>query len=236
MKAYQLISSLTLPSPWLFTVLLLCRCAVFGFDVLSVVAEETSMQSVTTTSWCGVIVVWAAEQPSVFGLIESGGMCFRLNCWLLFPFEAALQDEIQDVKTSQSETTPTQSDAPVDWMEVIIEADVVQIFTLSYFSEAETSAAPVSTLCVVVRDDDLSRPELFGSFLLFALVIYEHQLFLILGIPAMTTMWVGPICGTDSWHSTLHMSHRPEEGSDLEQMQGFLYCETMFWILAHGSC
>ena len=67
--------------------------------------------------------------------------------------------------------------------------------TLCYSSEAETSAAAISTLCPAVSEADLGKPELFGSFLLF--VIYKHQLFLPLGT-AMTTMWVVPVCGTDS--------------------------------------
>ena len=42
--------------------------------------------------------------------------------------------------------------------------DAAQTLTLSYFSEAETSAAAISTQCAAVRDADLGKPELFGSF------------------------------------------------------------------------
>lgn len=45
-------------------------------------------------------------------------------------------------------------------------AAMAQMFTLSYFSGAETSAAAVSALCAAVGDGDLGKPELFGSFLL----------------------------------------------------------------------
>lgn len=44
---------------------------------------------------------------------------------------------------------------------------MVLTFTLFHFSEAETSVAVTGTLCGAVRDNDLGKPELFGSFFLF---------------------------------------------------------------------
>lgn len=153
-----------------------------------------------------------------------------------FRFVAALQGEIQDFfETRHWETTPTQTHTPLDWIHDCrrTHRDTVQTLTLSYFSEVETSAAAISSLRAAVKAADLGKRELFGSFLLR--VIYEHQLFLVLGIPAMTTMWVGPVCGTDSWHSTLLMSHRPEKGSHLEQILGFSIKNVLFCVLFFGS-
>lgn len=86
------------------------------------------------------------------------------------------------------------------------------------FSEAETSVVIFGALSGAVANDNLDKPKLFGSFFLFFYLWVPVGL---IGIPAMTTMWVDPACGMDSWHSRRLTSRRPEVGSDLEQIRGF---------------
>lgn len=85
-------------------------------------------------------------------------------------------------------------------------------------SEAETSAVIFGALSGAVANDNFDKPKLFGSFFLF---FYLWAPVGLIGIPAMTTMWADPFCGTDSWHSRRLTSRRPEVGSDLEQIRGF---------------
>lgn len=221
MKAHQLSSPLTLWSSWSPAVFMLCCVLGAVSHIKPLVWGHFGLRHLSS---------------SVLRVDESWGMCFGLSCWLLFPSAAVLLGWIQDVEMRHwNHTHAVRFAAGLDGNDCR-HADTAQTFTPSYFSEAETSAAAISVLCAAVRDDDFCKAETFGSFC--CRVIYEHQLFPVLGIPAMTTMWVGPVCGTDSWHSRLLMSHRPEDGSDSEQILGFSVklCYAVFWMLGYSSC
>lgn len=123
------------------------------------------------------------------------------------------------------ETTPLLHSTPQGWVCMIVGftpkhgRPIPQLPPSSFqFSEAETSAVIFSTQSGAVTNDHWDKPKLFGSFFLFFYLWAPvgHK-----GIPAMTTMWVDPVCGMDSWHSRRLTSHRPEVGSDLEQIRGF---------------
>lgn len=121
------------------------------------------------------------------------------------------------------ETTPLLHSTPQGWVSMIVgftpqHGRPTPLLTLSNSVEAETSAVILATQSGAVTNDHRDKPKLFGSFFLFFYLWAPvgHK-----GIPAMTTMWVDPVCGMDSWHSRLLTSHRPEVGSDLEQIRGF---------------
>ncbi len=142
---------------------------------------------------------------------------FGLSCWLLFPFVA----RFEMFKWGTEKPHPRcqigwhrQTPCPFSPCPVL-------------FLKQKPQRLPF-LLCVLRPETMISAEQsCLGHFC--CCLIYEHQLFLILGIPAMTTMWVGPICGTDSWHSRRLMSQRPEEGSDLEQLLGFSL--KFYWVV-----
>ena len=135
------------------------------------------------------------------------------------------------------ETTPTRSDSLQDWMEMTVDMQTWLRRSPRPISVKQKPQLLPLVSCVLRSETTISaKRRHLGHFC--CRVIYEHQLFPFLGISAMTTMWVGPVCGTDSWHSRLLMSHRPEDGSDSEQILGFSVklCYAVFWMLGYGSC
>lgn len=206
--------------------------------------KQWSSESVQPITARGLVSVEQLEQSIIFGKTLAAAV--RHNKPLIFgpvsifrstdPAEFVLDRRVCSFSSCgckrnpkcrherQLETTPLLHSTPQGWVCMIVgltpRHEPPHPHPQPQFSEAETSAAIFGAQSGAVTNDHRDKPKLFGTFFLFFYLWAPvgHK-----GIPAMTTMWVDPACGMDSWHSRLLTSHRPEVGSDLEPIRGFFY-------------
>lgn len=152
MKAYQFISPVAWQSPLLPAVSLSC------WLLCSLSQQAAHMGSFWLQRWA-TLSIWVDE---------SWGICFGFSCWLISACgctpgrDPTFGDE---VLRNHTHALP---DTGLDACDCIHDCkDMVLMFTLSYFSKAETSVVAVSALCGATRVDDLGKPDPFGSFFLF---------------------------------------------------------------------